>query len=112
MSHRFSKKTKYVRTDAWRGYLQPEFALVGWNDTGMFSDSPCKTDVGLSEAKLAKDFLKKNNIPFRTMTCESSNVFCVHHYLITPPEFYNEAMKKVIEWYSSVKEQTRLLYIA
>lgn len=108
----FSKKTKYVSTSAWRGYVQPIFAVIGWNDTGMFSDSPCKTSTGLKESKLAKKFLKQNNIPFRTMTCQTSNVFCVSHFLIVPEEMFERAKKLLSDWYPTIKDETRLIYLA
>lgn len=108
----FRTKTRYIRIDGWRGYKQPLDAVVGWNCTGMSSDSPCPTDVGLKESQLAKTFLKKNKIPFRRVVCNTSNVFCIHIYLIVPTEMVEKARALLKDWYNNgIKEETRLLYL-
>jgi hypothetical protein len=106
----FSTKKRYIHTDGWRGYEQPVYAVAGWNDTGSHDDSPCPTRLGVEEALLVKNLLRQNNIKFRVMTCETSNVFCVHHYLIVPVEQVEQARKIVKDWYAINKEDTRLLY--
>ncbi len=108
----FSTKTKYVRTDAWRGYSQPVYAIFGWNDTGTAPDSPCNTDQGKKEGDMAGEFLKKSGFKFRIKTCLSSNVFCVHHYLIVQVEDYERAKTAAKAWYAMNRFNTRLLYIA
>jgi hypothetical protein len=42
--------------------------------------------VAEAELNAAKKVLKAAGIPTKLMTCESSNVFCVHHYLIVRPK--------------------------
>ena len=42
-------KTKYVKIDGWRGYLEPINAIAGCNYTGMTEDSPCPSDVAEAE---------------------------------------------------------------
>jgi hypothetical protein len=107
---KFCEKKKYVRTDGWRGYEQPIYAVAGWNDTGSWSDSPCPTATGIKESHLLKHLLRINKIKFRVMSCQSSNVFCVHHYLIVPVEQIEQARKLVKEWYVINRSNTRLLY--
>ena len=107
---KFCAKKKYVRTDGWRGYEQPIYAVAGWNDTGSWSDSPCPSDLGIKESQLVKRVLRQNGIHFRVMSCQSSNVFCVHHYLIVPVEQIEQARKVVSEWYKINRANTRLLY--
>jgi len=72
----------YVRTDGWRGYSQPKFAVAGANDTGSWEDSPCPSDVRERELKGFTAILKKNGIGYETKVCETSNVFCVHVYIV------------------------------
>lgn len=107
----FSIKKQWISTDAWRGYEQPIFAVFGWNDTGTWSDSPCNTYEGLKEAKLAKSFLRKKHIPFKHIICRSSNVFCVHHYLVVETTLINTARELAKEFYKTIEDQTRLLYV-
>jgi hypothetical protein len=79
--------TKYWKsTDGWRGYFEPEYAVCGANDTGMWDDSPCRSDVAEDELTAAKKLLIKSGIQTKLITCESSNVFCVHHYMIVRPK--------------------------
>lgn len=95
-------------TDGWRGYEQPTYAVCGANDTGMWSDSPCRSDVAERELKAAKAALSKAGIPTKLMTCESSNVFCVHHYLIVRPKDKQKA-DETIEAHLETAD-TSLLY--
>lgn len=82
----------WIQTKVWkhidgmRGYEEPTYAVCGANDTGMWDDSPCRSDVAEAELTEAKKVLKKSGIATKLMTCESSNVFCVHHYLIVMPK--------------------------
>jgi hypothetical protein len=102
----FDLSRKYVKTDGWRGYEQPNFAVCGANDTGSWSDSPCPSNISASELTQAKKAL--NGIPSKLITCETSNVFCVHHYLIVPPVHFEAAKNKVKEFINNT--ETRLLY--
>ena len=78
-----SLKTKWVRTDAWRGYEEPIYAFAGYNDTGNWSDSPYPTSSGQSSRKKFTAYLRKNKIPFKHTTKKTSNVFSVNHYFVT-----------------------------
>jgi hypothetical protein len=97
MKAKFSKKTKYVRTDGWRGYDEPIYAVVGANDTGTFEDSPCNSNVTTRELGAVKMLLKANKIPYREISCQTSNVFCIHRYVIVPPEQLDVAKKLISE---------------
>lgn len=102
-----SCKLKYVRTDGWRGYSEPINAVCGANNTGGWSDSPCPENVCLSELKQAKSVLRKNNIPYKTKWCRTSNVFCIHGYILTHEGNRGRA-KELIE---PLISETRLLYL-
>jgi hypothetical protein len=108
MKTKISTKTHYVRTDAWRGYVEPIDAVCGANDTGTWSDSPCRSEVADKELAMARAILKKAKIPSKHMVCESSNVFCAHRYLVVPSED-TERGRELIQ---PIIGETYLLYIA
>ncbi len=106
--------TAWIQTKVWksidgmRGYEEPTYAVCGANDTGMWDDSPCRSDVAEAELTEAKKVLKKSGIATKLMTCESSNVFCVHHYLIVVPRDKQRA-EAIIKQYLE-DNYTQLLY--
>ena len=104
---KISLKKQWVSSGGYRGYSEPKSAVCGANDTGMWSDSPCRSDVATKELWMAKSILRKNNIPFRHIYCESSNVFCSHRYLCVPDKDIERA-KELIE---PIIKETTLLYI-
>jgi hypothetical protein len=104
----FDTSKTYVRIDGWRGYEQPLYAVCGANDTGMWDDSPCPSNIAKKELENAKAVLKRNKIPTKLITTETSNVFCVHHYLIVPPVYHNQAKELVSEHIDN--DVTRLIY--
>jgi hypothetical protein len=105
----FDKSLKYISTDGWRGYYEPIYAVCGANDTGNCYDSPCPSDISEKEIKQAVDILKSNSIPVKIMTTETSNIFCVHHYVIVPPKHYEMALEVMSSNYN--KNETTLLYL-
>lgn len=108
----WNKKQKYIKTDGWRGYLQPIYAVCGWNDTGTWSDSPCNSNDGQKEGNLVRQFLREHGINFRTVWAKTSNVFCIHRYIIVPVEMFDKARELLEHWYENgIKEKTRLLYL-
>jgi hypothetical protein len=108
----WSRKTKYVRTDAWRGYVQPVYAVAGANDTGMSGDSECPTNSSKAELAMARKVLKESNIPARIAYGESSNVFCFHRYLTVPVNLIEAARGILNFWYQNEgRANTRLLYL-
>lgn len=104
----FDTTTKYIRTDGWRGYSQPVYAVCGANDTGMWEDSPARTDVCLMELERAAKAL--NGIPHKFVTSGTSNVFCIHRYLIVPPSYIEKARELFTVYYELAKDNTQLLY--
>jgi hypothetical protein len=104
----FIETTEYVKFDAWRGANQPTYAVVGANDTGMWEDSPCRTDVANAELDGVTNYLAKKGIKTKHMVCEGSNVFCAHRYLITYPH-ETQLARALVDVYLEEK-QTRLLY--
>ena len=106
----FDMSKHWVNSGGHRGYEQPIYAVCGANDTGMWDDSPCPSNVSKKELEDVKALLKRNKIPTKLMTTETSNVFCVHHYLITPPYYIDNARELVEEYLNN--NETRLLYVS
>ena len=104
---KFNLKNRYVKTDGWRGYSQPINAIAGANNTGSWSDSPCPESVCLNELDQVKKILMTKNIPYKLVWCESSNVFCIHGYIVT----LNKDKKRAKKLIQHLPEQTRLLYL-
>lgn len=103
---KISTKKGYVKTGGWRGYSQPIFAVAGANDTGSWEDSPCPSDTREREIKGFTNLLKKDNILYKIVWCESSNVFCQHCYVVVSEQDHPAAYKIATEY----KENTRLFY--
>lgn len=99
--------TKWIATDAWRGYEEPLYAVAGANDTGGWGDSPCPSDVAAKEIKQAIIALKAAGVPYRRVTGSTSNVFCGHHYLVVQPVDVEKGRAAVLP----LVEGTRLLYV-
>jgi hypothetical protein len=87
----FDMTCEYIRLDGWRGYSKPIYAIHMETDTGQWDDSPFPNAQKNLEAKISE--LKHNKIPFRVVTLNTSNVFCVNHYIVLPPKFYDEYTK-------------------
>lgn len=107
---KFSTRKKYVRTDGWRGYFEPVYAIAGYNDTGSADDSPCRTVTGQREAARLKAFLKSKGIHFKTITCLTTNVCCIHHYIIAPIEQYEAGKIISKQWCVENHDSTSLIY--
>lgn len=103
-----SLKTQWIKTDDWRGYFQPIDAVCGANNTGDWEDSPCPTSLCKKEINAAKKILTANKIPYKLTVCETTNVFCVHVYLVTSSEDKEKAKKLLRE----LVDKSELLYIA
>ena len=105
----FNTEIKYVSTSSWRGYYEPVYAVAGVNDTGNYSDSPCPSHLAQKELNDVVELLKKNKIKVKRKTLETSNVFCVHHYIIPKMKDVEKARELVVKHLSEV--DTLLLYV-
>lgn len=97
----------WVATDGWRGYEEPAYAVCGANDTGMWSDSPCPTTTCKAELGLAEQRLKEAGVKYKHASGQSSNVFCLHRYLIVKPK----DMERATELVAPLIQDTRLMYL-
>lgn len=102
-----STKKRYMATDGWRGYEEPINAVAGANDTGSYSDSPCPTDVRVKELATFKRELSKAGIKYKQVFTQTSNVFCVHVYVLVAPE----DREKALEIAELCRPGTRLFYV-
>jgi hypothetical protein len=82
----FDMTCEYIRLDGWRGYSKPIYSVHMEPDTGGWDDSPYPNAQALIKEKLAE--LKAIGIPAKVVTSETSNVFCVNHFIIVPPKYF------------------------
>ncbi len=101
-----SKKTIYIPTDGWRGVTQPLNAVGGANDTGGWEDSPCPSSLREKEISGFCKKLRQEGIKYKTMWCNSSNVFMARNYVLVHPEDHSKAYEIAKEY----KDSTRLFY--
>lgn len=106
MKATISRKTKYTPSDGWRGVTEPINAVAGANDTGMYDDSPCRSDICKRELNSVKTILKNAGIKCVTMACNSSNVFMIRRFVLTAPE----DRKRALELIKPLVHDTTLLY--
>lgn len=97
---------RWVSSDGWRGSYVPKYAVLAANDTGMYSDSPCRSEIAMREIGQAMFALTKSGIPTKVLTCETSNVFLIKHFIITRPCDYTKAR----EMADALTDDTKLLY--
>ena len=106
MTKYISTKSEWIRTDGWRGYLQPLNAVAGANNTGSWDDSPCPSHICEREIKEYRSILRQNKIRSRLKVCQTSNVFCVHVYVLVHPDDKERALELAKEH----QNNTRLFY--
>jgi hypothetical protein len=89
----FDESQEYVRLDGWRGYAKPKYSVHCEPDTGAWDDSPYPNAERNIKAKTSE--LRRNKIPYKIVTLETSNVFCVNHFIVIPPKFYDEYTRNI-----------------
>ena len=99
----------WVSTSEWRCYFEPKNWIAGVNDTRMWDDSPCPSNVGERELQLVRNLLKELKIEFTERVCETSNVFCVHRYICVDSEQIENATRHLHD--NLIILGTQLLYI-
>jgi hypothetical protein len=97
-------KTKWIPTDAWRGYEQSVYAVLGSSDTGKWSDSPCPSDEVNKELKKFQSFLKSKGIDSELKTTKSSNVFMKKRWVVVSPKNHKRALKIANDYLKKDKE--------
>lgn len=105
----FCTQMKYIKTDGWWGFEQPEYAVAGANDTGEWDDSPCPSSVATKELNAVTKLLEESGIKVKQTLCNTTNVFCVHRYLIPMIKDVEKARVIVKDYIDN--NTTRLLYL-
>jgi hypothetical protein len=106
----FSMSTKWVRTDAWRGYEQPVYAIAGVSDTGNWSDSPIPSDKSMEEIKKLQSHLASQGIKTKIAHAQSSNVFMMKHWLVPTIADFDKAKKISEAWLNEHKSDTDAIH--
>jgi hypothetical protein len=89
---RLGHKSKWHRTDLWRGYLVPPYAVAGASYTGEEPDSPALLKDVKPEIDKLRNYLVENGIKDTHINMTpSSNVFMVKLW-VTAPENYETAL--------------------
>lgn len=102
-----SLKKVWVSSGGYRGRHVPINAVAGVSDTGNWDDSPCPSNVGTEELNRAKVALKKAGIRYKTTWGTTSNIFCIHRYVVVAEDDV-EIAKDIIQ---PLIEGTELLYV-
>lgn len=104
------KFESYVRIDGWRGHTVPYFAVIGASDTGMWDDSPARSDTVESEIKSMQVLLNKKGIRSYVAHSVTSNVFCMKRWLIVKGKDFPAAVSAVRACSREIGEK-KLVYI-
>ena len=95
----YPQTRRYHRTDGWRGYPIPRFAIIGASDTGEWSDSPCPTrEVKAEIRRFQREVLRPLGIKSRQRIGVTSNVFCGKRWLVVPRGSFCTAAAAALEW--------------
>jgi len=91
-----AKSTEIVVSKRWVGYgyrgsFEVDNSVFSTSDTGMWEDSPYRSDEALANVKYAQDILKSYGIKSKHVTCETSNVFCINHFVVVSEHDYEKA---------------------
>lgn len=102
-------KAKWIKTDDWRGYEQSANAVIGSSDTGMWSDSPARSDEVAKELQAFQSELNKAGIESEIKTTQSSNAFMVKRWVVVPAWEHKKAMKIANDYLK--KKEGKLQYL-
>jgi len=103
---------KWVSTDAWRGYKQPEFAVAGSSDTGTWSDSPCPSPKVTKEISMLSEHLRNNGFAVKQVITRSSNAFMGKRWVVVPPSQFKKAKLVADKWIAKNKSKTNYIHDA
>ena len=99
MKKYISTKTEYINTDGRRDYVQPINAVAGASVIlGMIHHG---TDINVCEKEIKeyRSILRKNKIQSRTMSCQTSNEFHIHTYVLVHPDDRYKALELAKEYH-------------
>jgi hypothetical protein len=109
---KLGSKSKWLSTDAWRGYLIPPYAVAGVSYTGEYPDSPCPYSEVRPELDKLRAYLQENGITStKIVRTPSSNVFMVKLW-VTAPDEYEKALELTNEWLAKNDDDTQYIHSA
>lgn len=100
--------------DGWGrdSYPIPQFAVLGASDTGMWSDSPARSDVVRDELEDFRKVLRANRIRSRLRYTQTGNVFCLKRWVVVAGRDYPKAVALVEEYLRDHEHSTRFIHDA
>jgi hypothetical protein len=105
METKISMKKVWVSSDGWRGRFTLVNAVAGSADTGSWDDSPCPSKLVKAELNEVKKALKKAGINYRSGRAPSSNLFCIHRYIVVAEDNVERGKEVVQEWLDSTENE-------
>lgn len=112
MAYKISTKKKWIKTDDWRGYEQPVYAVAGASDTGTWEDSPSPSYAVNDELKGFQKFLEENGIKSRIVNARSSNVFMAKRWVVPEQDKFAEAKQLAKQYLEEKKSSTKYIHEA
>lgn len=107
------RKSRYHRTDGWRGYSIPAGAVIGSSDTGNWDDSPAPTEKVLKEiGRFRREVLRPAGIVSRLKWSQSSNVFMVKRWLVVSATDFDRAAQLAVDWLAKHSRDTDYVHAA
>jgi len=105
MQKKISMKKVWVSSDGWRGRFTPVNAVAGSADTGSWDDSPCPSNSVTAELNAIKKALKQEGINYKSTWGSSSNLFCIHRYIVVAEEDVEQGKQVVRQWLDSNRNE-------
>lgn len=103
-------KAKWIKTDAWRGYYQAPYAVLGASDTGLWSDSPCPSDKVVAELTEFQKVLRDKGIQSEIKTTSSSNAFMGKRWVVVPSWEHKKALKIAKDYMKKNDDSTQYVH--
>jgi hypothetical protein len=106
---------RHVGCDARSSWPIPAFAVVGVSDTGMWPDSPARTDVGLAELeRFRKDLKRDLGLCSKAdkKTFSEGNPFLHKRWVTVKPIDFGRASEYALKWLKEHEADTTLIHDA
>lgn len=112
MAYKISIKKKWIKTDDWRGYEQPIYAVAGSSDTGTWEDSPSPSYEVDKELKDFQKFLQEKGIKSKIVNAQSSNVFMAKRWVVPEQDKFAEAKELTKQYLKEKESETKHIHEA
>lgn len=109
---KISTKKKYIKSDAWRGYEQPVYAVAGASDTGTWEDSPNPSYKVNDELKDFQKFLAKKGIHSKIVNAQSSNAFMTKRWVVPETDKFSQAKELTKQYLKEKESKTKYIHDA